>query len=85
MRFAMRGAELAAGAALAALERGHADAHVRLADARRREFAAKWRFDRALRSVVASPAAVGVAARGATWVPAILRRAISYAGDVHAA
>jgi flavin-dependent dehydrogenase len=85
LRFAMRGAELAAEAAAGVLEHGHRDGHVRLADARRREFGAKWRFDRALRSVVSSPAAVGAAARGAAWLPAILRRAIRYAGDVHAA
>jgi flavin-dependent dehydrogenase len=58
LRFALRGGELAALEALRALEHGSADAHVRLASARRQEFANKWRFNRALRSLVGSPRAV---------------------------
>ena len=65
LRFAVRGGELAAAAALDALEHGWAGVHARLAAAtRRREFAAKWRFNRALRTLVSSPPAVRAAAGG---------------------
>lgn len=85
LRFALRGGELAAAEALNALEHGHADAHVRLAAIRRAEFAGKWRFNRALRSLVGSPAAVRAAALGARWVPQWLQQTIRYAGDLRAA
>jgi flavin-dependent dehydrogenase len=64
LRFALRGAELAAAHAIEALG-GRADVHDRLAAARRREFAGKWRFNRTLRALVGSPLAVRAAARGA--------------------
>jgi flavin-dependent dehydrogenase len=82
LRFAMRGAELAAAVALESLEKGTASADVRLADARRAEFARKQRFDRALRAIVARPAAVSAAAVGAWLAPALLKRVIGVAGDV---
>ena len=97
LRFAMRGGELAAGAALNALERGRPDvhalhaghtgdgedhAHEALARARRREFASKWRFDRALRALSGSPFALGIASRAARLAPQYLERTIAYAGDV---
>jgi geranylgeranyl reductase family protein len=85
LRFAVRGGELAAEAALPSLTHGHADAHVRLLAARRGEFAAKWRFNRALRALVESPAAIRAAGRGATLLPQILRHVIRYAGDLRAA
>jgi geranylgeranyl reductase family protein len=85
LRFAVRGAELAAAAALEALEHGWAGVHARLAAARRREFAQKWRFNRALRSLVASPAGVRAAAAGARIVPGLVRRLIVRAGDIQAA
>ena len=85
LRFALRGGELAALEALRALEHGGADAHVRLASARRQEFANKWRFNRALRSLVGSPRAVRVAAIGARWAPLWLHHTIRYAGDLRAA
>jgi flavin-dependent dehydrogenase len=81
LRFAFRGGELAALAALAALERDEANAHVRLSKARHREFSAKWRFNRALRALVGSPIAVGAAATGAKWLPSLVERMIRYAGD----
>ena len=63
LRFAVRGGVLAADAALEALASGWNGVHARLATARRRrEFGAKWRFNRALRAIVASPAAVRVGA-----------------------
>ncbi len=82
LRFALRGGELAAQAALAALESGRADAHDRLARMRRREFANKWRFNRALRALASSPLAMRAASHGANWAPSWLERTISYAGDV---
>jgi flavin-dependent dehydrogenase len=85
LRFAFRGGELAAEEAIRALEHGGAGAHVRLLAARRREFAHKWRFNRAMRLLVTFPAAVRVSAYGASIAPYLLQRAIRYAGDVHAA
>jgi flavin-dependent dehydrogenase len=85
LRFALRGAELAAHEALCALEHGAASVHVRLLAARRREFAGKWRFNRTMRWLVGSPAAVRAAGYGAAILPQLLRHAIRYAGDVNAA
>jgi flavin-dependent dehydrogenase len=85
LRFALRGAELAAGEALHALEHGTASAHLRLMVARRREFSAKWRFNRTMRWLVGYPGTVRVAGYGAAVLPQLLRHAIRYAGDVHAA
>jgi flavin-dependent dehydrogenase len=82
LRFAVRGAELAAGAALEALEHGWNGVHARLAARRRAEFAAKWRFNRMLRSLVTSPAAVAAASAGARLAPSALQSVIDYAGDV---
>ena len=82
LRFAIRGGELAAEAALASFS-GHAvPAHVRLARARRREFASKWRFDRSLRRLVDRAATVELAGLAAAAAPWVLRRAIAFAGDV---
>jgi hypothetical protein len=86
LRFAFRGGELAALEALSALENGTAaHAHLRLAAARAGEFASKWRFNRTLRLLVAHPGAVRAAGLAASFAPQMLRRAIQYAGDVHAA
>jgi flavin-dependent dehydrogenase len=82
LRFAIRGAELAAHEALRALEHGWMDAHRRLRARREAEFAAKWRFNRALRGLFASPAGVAAADRGASLVPWFAAHAIRYAGDV---
>ena len=85
LRFALRGGELAAFEALRALERGTADAHLRLAVRRRREFRGKWRFNRALRRLVASPRAVGAASLASRLSSVPLSRIIRFAGDVSAA
>jgi flavin-dependent dehydrogenase len=82
LRFAVRGGELAGVAALDVLEHGWEGVHQRLAARRRAEFASKWRFNRLLRSLVTSPAAVGGASWGARLAPGGLRAAIAYAGDV---
>jgi flavin-dependent dehydrogenase len=81
LRFAVRGAELAAEAALEILATGRSDAHVALARRRRLAFAWKWRFNRVLRRIVDSPAAVGAAAWGAAIAPSVLRSVIRTAGD----
>ncbi len=85
LRFAMRGAELAAREALHALEHGCDGAHLRLLECRRREFAAKWRFNRTVRWIVTYPSAIRAARFGAGMIPRVLQQAIRYAGDVHAA
>jgi len=82
LRFAIRGGELAAIAALAAFAGDPTPPHVRLARDRRREFARKWRFNRTLRRLVDRSLTVelaGLAARAAPW---LLRRTIAFAGDV---
>jgi flavin-dependent dehydrogenase len=82
MHFAVRGAELAAAVALAALEGSVDDAPAALARARQDAFRSKWMMNRALRGLVASPRAVAWAARGAQLCPAAIRRLIALAGDV---
>jgi flavin-dependent dehydrogenase len=81
LRFAVRGAELAADAALDALAHGWPGVHGRLDAALQREFAAKQRFNRMLRALVASPRAVAAATVGARLAPAALRALIARAGD----
>jgi len=81
LRFAFRGAELAASLALAALCEGQTNVHRDLHRARRREFAPKWRFNKLLRALVSSPRSVKIASRGATWSPTLLQHVIQYAGD----
>jgi flavin-dependent dehydrogenase len=81
LRFAIRGAELAAAAALRELETGYS-MHRELRARRRHEFSAKWRINRALRALVASPRAVGMAAAIASHWQAPVRTLIGLAGDV---
>lgn len=81
LRFAVRGGVLAADAALDALAGGWSGVHERLKGARRREFSAKWRFNRTLRGTVGSPSAVRAGALAARLWPGVLRRIISTAGD----
>jgi flavin-dependent dehydrogenase len=85
VRFAFRGGELAALEAMRVLESGWQDAHQRLACARRAEFGAKWRFNRMLRSVAASPRAVVAASHLSRLSPALLQYAVRYAGDTRVA
>jgi flavin-dependent dehydrogenase len=81
LRFATRGAELVALAALQALAHGWCGVHTRLAANRRREFGGKWRFNRALRAIVASPRAIDAATMAARVAPAVVRAVIATAGD----
>jgi flavin-dependent dehydrogenase len=85
LRFAIRGGEMAAAAALDALAGGWLGVHARLTTERQAEFRGKWRFNRMLRALVASPRAVDAAAVAAKMAPAVLRAAIAHAGDCPAA
>jgi menaquinone-9 beta-reductase len=81
MRFAVSGGELAARAALDALERGWAGVQARLTRDRAREFRAKWRFNRALRALVASPAGLRLAGALAPAAPSLFQAIVCRAGD----
>jgi flavin-dependent dehydrogenase len=83
LRFATRGGELAATAALQVLEHGWTGVHARLRTARRLDFGGKWRFNRVLRTLVSSPRGVDLAAAAARVAPAVLRAVIARAGDCH--
>jgi len=86
IRFALVGAELAAavvGEVLSgtlSIDR----AHVELASRRRAAFQTKWRFNRALRTLVSSPASVTAAAVTAAVLPSMFAQMIRYAGDCSA-
>jgi flavin-dependent dehydrogenase len=84
LRFALRGGELAAKAALDELASGQ-PAHVQLGATRRHEFATKWRINRSLRVMVGSPRAVAVAAVIASCWSAPIEYLIQLAGDVRLA
>jgi flavin-dependent dehydrogenase len=83
LHFAFRGAEMAAAIILDVLagRMTSEEAPRRLAAARRAAFGAKWRFNRALRSLVAVPAGVSLAAAAARLAPPVFARMIRYAGD----
>jgi flavin-dependent dehydrogenase len=85
LRFAITGGELAAHAALQSLTAGWRGVHADLARARQRAFRGKWRFNRALRALVASPRAIDAAAFGARLAPGVLRSTIARAGDCYVA
>ncbi len=82
LRFALRGGELAAEAALRELSSG-SPACESLWAARAREFGSKWRINRGLRTLVDSPRAVGVAARVAQQWSAPVRLLVRVAGDLN--
>jgi menaquinone-9 beta-reductase len=81
LRFAIRGGVLAAESALRELAM-NVPQHDALAASRRREFAGKWRVNRALRLLVGSPAGVSLAARVATLWDFPVRSLVAIAGDV---
>jgi flavin-dependent dehydrogenase len=81
LRFAVRGGELAAAAALDALEHGWRGVHARLRDARARDFRSKQRFNRALRALVGSPAAVRGASAAAPFARWAVEAIVARAGD----
>lgn len=83
LRLALAGAELAANVVLevfAGRVSPH-EAHLVLARRRRAAFQSKWRFNRTLRSLVASPHGISVAALAARAMPSVFERVIRYAGD----
>jgi flavin-dependent dehydrogenase len=82
LRIAIRGAELAAEAALGQLDGRIAQSHLWLEGKRRTEFGRKLRTNRLLRSLVAHPFALSTAALGARIVPSAIEQLVSYAGDV---
>ena len=82
LRFAVRGGELAADVALAAFAGRLGLPHAQLARLRRREFGGKWRFNRTLRRLVDRGVTVELAGLATLAAPWLLRRAISYAGDL---
>jgi flavin-dependent dehydrogenase len=82
LRFAVRGGELAAEAALRELSTGE-PAHASLWAARTSEFGRKWRLNRALRTLVGSSHAVGVAAQVARQWSAPVKLLVRMAGDVN--
>lgn len=84
LRFALRGGELAAEAALVELDTG-TPGYERLRQARSHEFSGKWRVNRALRSLVASPRGVELAAALAGRWSAPVRFLVGVAGDVYLA
>ena len=59
-----------------------AEAVTRLARARRRRVGSKIRFNRVVRGLVQVPALVGLASLGAKIAPALIDKAVAYAGDV---
>lgn len=83
MRFAFIGAELAASVAQDVIDGSLSidRAHVVLAHKRRDVFGAKWRFNRTMRSLVASPVSVTAAAGAARLMPFVFQSMIRYAGD----
>jgi menaquinone-9 beta-reductase len=82
LRFAVEGALLAARAAARAFRRPTEQPHLALTQMRRRAFAAKWRFNRCLRTLVSSDVALRLAGRTASVAPSVLRHAVNVAGDV---
>jgi flavin-dependent dehydrogenase len=83
LRLALAGAELAAETALEVLagRRSPRRAHAHLFRERQTAFAAKWRFNRTLRALVASPRGVAGAAAVARLVPSVFQWMVQYAGD----
>jgi geranylgeranyl reductase family protein len=81
LRFAVRGGELAAEAALRELSTGAASCTSLQAE-RAREFGPKWRMNRGLRALVASPRAVNVASQVARGWNAPVKMLVRLAGDV---
>ncbi|MGH9385018.1 MAG: NAD(P)/FAD-dependent oxidoreductase [Vicinamibacterales bacterium] len=83
LRLALTGSEIAAEVALEVLD-GRlpaVSAHLELTARRRRAFRAKWRFNRAIRALVAAPRGVTAATVAARIVPSAFESIIRYAGD----
>jgi menaquinone-9 beta-reductase len=83
LRLALTGSELAAAVALEVLQgrTPAAVAHLELTARRRRAFRAKWRFNRAIRALVAAPRGIAAATLAARIAPSAFESIIRYAGD----
>jgi flavin-dependent dehydrogenase len=83
LRLALTGSELAAAVALEVLQgrTAAAEAHLELTARRRHAFREKWRFNRALRALVAAPRGIAAATLAARVVPSAFESIIRYAGD----
>jgi flavin-dependent dehydrogenase len=81
LRFALRGGELAAEAALRELATGAA-ACVSLQAERAKEFGSKWRMNRGLRALAGSPRSVAFAASVSKLWQTPVRTLVRFAGDV---
>lgn len=82
LHLAIRGGILAAMEAMAALESGDVThAAARLTARRRDVLGAKLRFNRWMRRMVESPAAMDLVGVGARLAPSVLRHVVRYAGD----
>ncbi|MEO8682896.1 MAG: FAD-dependent monooxygenase [Vicinamibacterales bacterium] len=86
LRLALASAEMAARVALEVLagRLSPVRAHHELLAERQSAFGPKWRFNRTLRSLVASPRGVVGAAAAARVVPSLFEWMVRYAGDCHA-
>jgi flavin-dependent dehydrogenase len=81
LRFALRGGELAAEAALRELSTG-VPACIGLQAERAKEFGGKWRLNRTLRALAGSPRSVAIAATVSKQWQAPVRALVRLAGDV---
>jgi flavin-dependent dehydrogenase len=81
LRFAVRGAEIAADVALQALVHGWSGVPARHAALRAAEFSSKWRLNRGLRAVVGSARALRLATAIAPAARGVLRALVARAGD----
>jgi hypothetical protein len=63
------------------LRSGDLNGYQALARRRRRAFASKWRFNRLVRRLVDSPAALRIGAVTASVAPGLLRSLVDIAGD----
>jgi flavin-dependent dehydrogenase len=81
LRFAVRGAEIAADVALQALVHGWGGVPARHAALRAAEFSSKWRLNRGLRALVGAPLALRLATAIAPASRGVLRAIVARAGD----
>ncbi len=81
LRFAVRGGELAAEAAVDMLATGSVDGHVVLARRRRDAFSWKWRFNRTMRQLIDCPVGLTTGVWVSRLAPQVIRSFISMAGD----
>jgi flavin-dependent dehydrogenase len=81
LRFAVRGAEIAADVALQALVHGWTGVPARHEALRASEFSRKWRLNRGVRALVGSSRALRLATAIAPAARAVLRALVARAGD----